>query len=376
MELEVLQENLNRGLNTVARVLASRPQVAILSNILLRTETGQLQITASNLETTIMTSIGAKIEAAGEYTVPGRTFLELVAGLPAEKLTISQKDGVLTLSGGKFKGKIAGTPATEFPKLVPEEKTKAQWKIDKKAFQEGVSKVAFAAGQDESRAVLTGVLFSSDEVGLTLAATDGFRLSVNKIPAEGGQKETKFIIPAKTLAEVNRLLGEEKGENEKAFLMIYLPEINQVAFDLGEIKIYSRLIAGNFPDYEKIIPANSTIQVTAATEEFSKAIKLASIFARDSANIVKLKIDKGKLKISANAPEVGENESEIDITVKKGADEEFVVAFNYRYLLDLFVAVGSTELIIDFNGPLTAGVFRLPKDDNFLHIIMPVRVQG
>lgn len=372
MELEILQENLNRGLSIVSRVLASRPQMAILSNILLKTEAGRLQITASNLETTITTTIGAKIVSAGEFTVPGRTLLELVAGLSAEKLTLLQKDGVLAISGGKFKGKIAGMPATEFPKLTEDKKDGVVWTIDKKAFQNGVSRVLFAAASDESRAVLTGVLFRANADSLVLAATDGFRLSVGKIRTKGKELENGFIIPAKALAEASRLL---EGDGE--FKLVYLPDSNQIVFDLEESKIYSRLIAGNFPDYEKIIPSNSTTKIVSTTEELAKAVKLASIFARDSANIVKLKVRGAKLKISANAPEVGENETEIDIAVEKGADEEeFIIAFNYRYLLDLFASVGNTELTVEFNGPLAAGIFRLPSDPHFLHIIMPVRVQG
>ena len=378
MELEILQENLNRGLGVVTRVLTSRPQMAILSNILLKAQTGRLEIIASNLETTIITTVGAKVEKAGEFTVPGRTFAELCAGLSAEKLTLVSSEGSMSISGGKFKGKMAGTPAAEFPKVVADDSAGVVIGLEKKDFQRGVGRTVIASATDESRAVLTGVLFSLAEGLLTMAATDGFRLSVEKIKAKGPARELKFIVPAKALTEVNRLL-EESGD----FKLTYLEDSGQVVFDLGEKKIFTRLISGNFPDFEKIIPANSTVQLTTTTEELSKAIKLASIFARDSANIVKLKIaprssgtQNSKLKISANAPEVGENESEIDVTMEKGGDEEFAVAFNYRYLLDLFAAVGNTEISIEFNGPLAAGVFRLPKDSNFLHIIMPVRVQG
>lgn len=372
MELEILQENLNRGLAAVSRVLAGRPQIAILSNILLKAKSGQLEIIASNLETTITAVVGAKVDKQGEFTVPGRTFQELCAGLSADKLTLINTEGSMSISGGKFKGKISGTPATEFPQVITDNDSGGVViEVDKKDFQAGVGKVVFAAATDESRAVLTGVLFNFSESTLTMAATDGFRLSVVKIKAKESKGEYKFIVPAKALIEVNRLL-----EDGSEFKLVYLPDSSQVVFDLGEIKIYSRLIAGNFPDFEKIIPASSTMQLATTTEELSKAIKLASIFARDSANIVKLKIEDKNLKVSANAPEVGENETEIDVTTEKGDKEEFMIAFNYRYLLDLFSGLGNTELTIEFNGPLTAGVFKLPKDSNFLHIIMPVRVQG
>lgn len=378
MKLEILQENLSRGLNLVSRVLATRPQMAILSNILLRTKNGQLEITASNLETTVTTTIGAKIETQGEFTVPGRTILEVVSGLAAEKLSLELDEGSLLISGGKFKAKLAGTPASEFPKLTETATAGGlSWKFEKKTFLEAIGRTVFSAATDESRAVLTGVLFNAGKGGLTLAATDGFRLSVVKLPFRS-QEEVKFILPAKTLLEVSRILneGKEKDTKEPEISLSVLSESNQVIFDLGEVKIYSRLIAGSFPDYEKIIPPNSMIKITVISEELLKSIKLSAVFARDAANIVKLKIKNQKLKISANAAQVGENESEMDIQTEKGGEEEFAIAFNYRYLLDLLNSVNSLEITAEFTGPLASGVFRLPKDENFLHLIMPVRVQS
>ncbi len=169
---------------------------------------------------------------------------------------------------------------------------------------------------------------------------------------------------------------EESQEKELEVSLSVLSDSNQVIFDLGEVKIYSRLIAGNFPDYEKIIPPNSIIKVTIISEELLKSIKLSAVFARDAANIVKLKIKNQKLKISANAAQVGENESEMDVRTEKGGEEEFAIAFNYRYILDLLSSVDNPEITAEFTGPLASGVFRLPKDENFLHLIMPVRVQS
>lgn len=371
MELEVLQENLNKGLSLVSRVLASRPQIVILSNILLRASSGRLEIVASNLETTIVVSIGAKVEVSGEFTVPGRTFLEVIGGLAAQKIALKLIDGSLSITGGKFKAKINGSPATEFPKLTPlSEDSKVSWELEKKSFTQSLNRIVFVAASDESRMVLTGVLFNSSKDGLTLAATDGFRLSVIKLPVKS-ETDTKFIVSAKALVEVIRVSGESES-----IKLTYLSKSNQVVFDFGEVQIYSRLISGNFPDYEKIIPPSSTTKIVVTVDELLKAIRLASVFARDSANIVKLKLVPGKLKISANAPQVGEQESEVDIQAEKGSDEEFTIAFNFHYLLDLLSSLGGSEVTAEFTGPLASGVFRIPKDSNFLHLIMPVRVQG
>ena len=254
MKLEILQENLNLGINTVCRVLTNRPQVAILSNLLLVASPGNLEITASNLETTVTVTVGAKVEEKGEFTVPGRTFQEIVSGLSAEKIDLEVKEGFLTLSEGKFKGKINGTPAAEFPKVLESlgnKKPTASWKLDKLSFSKVLNRLIFSAATDDGRAVLTGILFAGGKEELVLAAADGFRLSADKISLEGkNNPEVKFIVPAKALLEVSRLLNESKGDKEeKEFALDYFEDKSEVIFDLGVVKIITRLIAGNFPDY-------------------------------------------------------------------------------------------------------------------------------
>ena len=192
MKLEILQENLSRGISSVCRILTSHPQIPILANVLFKASMGQLEIVASNLETTIVVGVGAKVEKTGEFTVPGRSILEMVNGLSADKLDLELKEGFLALSGGKFKGKLSGTPAAEFPKLFEGEsanKQTAVWEINKTEFQTVVGRLAFAAAADESRAVLTGVVIKSDKNGLVLAATDGFRLSVDQIKTSRENKD-------------------------------------------------------------------------------------------------------------------------------------------------------------------------------------------
>lgn len=377
MKLEILQENFSRGLSIVCRTLSTKPQMPILSHVLLTAKSGQLSLTVSNLETTTVVTVGAKVETAGDFTVPAKTLLEIVNSLSAEKVSLEVIEGVLSLACGRFKAKINGVPATEFPQILGAGVTGqdgSSWEIDRSAFLAAVSRVSFVAATDESRAVLTGILFRPRASGIILAATDGFRLSVvtiDKIAA--GKVGEDFIVSAKALGEAAKILNDSKAETLKVKL---LPETNEIFFDFGEIKIYSRLIAGNYPDFEKIIPPNSIIKIVVSAEELLKLTRLAAIFARDSANIVKLKIKNSKLKISANAPQVGENEGEMDIQTEKDDNEEFVIAFNYRYLLDLLACISAGELTVEFTSSLAAGVFRLPKDPNFLHIIMPVRVQN
>ena len=379
MKLDLLQENLNHGLSLVTRILSNKPSMPILSNVLLQAKDSKLTLTASNLETSIITSIGAKISQEGEFTLPGKTLAEIISSLSAEKVTLELNEGSIDVKSTSFSAKINGIPEAEYPKIAsPTKNDENLLEIDKGEFIKAVSQVNFSTAQDEGRAVLTGVLFSFSKDGLTLAATDGFRLSVVRLAKVTKTKgdESSFIIPAKSLVEVSRILSEKTAEEKTNTIKIYLLEgSNQVVFDLGETEIYSRLIAGTFPQFEKIIPTNSNIKLSLSAQEFSKAIRLASIFARESANIVKLKIENCKLKISANAPQVGENESDVEAKIEGGA-EDFSIAFNFHYLLDYLSCLSGLEITVEFSGPTAPGVFHSVSDKDFLHIIMPVRVQG
>ena len=379
MKLDVLQENLTKALGTISHVISPRPQIPILSHVLMTATDNKFTLTASNTETTIIVPIGAKIETEGAFTLPAKTFQDLIASLPAEKIFIETTESQLKIKSSNFTGKINGTSAAEYPALTPGFSGSAFWEIDPTVLASAVNKSLFSTATDESRALLTGVLFKVQKNGLTLAATDGFRLSKIDLPEiqfPRGPLES-VVLPSKSLSEVSKLLSEKIEEKqEKNKIKICFLENNQVLFIIGDIKIYSRLISGTFPDFEKIIPSESNLQIVTRSEELAKAVKLASIFARESANIVKLKLEVNKLKISANAAEVGENESEIDIEVKKGIGTELQIAFNYRYILDFLNSLGKdTKITIDFNTSLTPGVFRSASDKNFLHLIMPVRVQ-
>ncbi|MBI4100017.1 DNA polymerase III subunit beta [Candidatus Microgenomates bacterium] len=380
MKLELLSENLASALTALSRIIVTKPQVPILANILLAAHDGKLTLTASNLETSLIVTIGAKVETAGDFTVPGRTFAEIVSSLSAEKILLEVVDGSLKIKGGGAVARINGLAATEFPQISADSALKQGfvWNLNHLDLLSTLNLTCFSAAADEGRAALTGVLFKPIGKGLTLVATDGFRLSVatqdmaSVSPKDG---PNSVIVPARSLAELTRHLAETKPSKEAPdFKMCFSKTENQVFFDLGATQIISSLIAGNFPDYEKIIPATSNLKIITTAEELSKAVRLASIFARDSANIVKLKTEKGKLKIAANAAQVGENESAVDAEIT-GDQDDFAIAFNYRYLLD-FLGVVSGEVALEFSGPIAPGVFKSVKNSHFLHLIMPVRVQA
>lgn len=381
MKLEILQENLNHTLASLSRVIATKPQLPILSNILLVAKNGKLTLTASNLETSIIVETGAKILVGGDFTVPGRTLTEIIASLSAEKVLLEVIGGSLKINSVGFNSKINGIASTEYPQLSADT-ILAQgnyWEIDKLLLLVSLGMTTFAAAGDESRAVLSGVLFKPQEKGLTLVSTDGFRMSIvelDKIVTNKKEGGEAIIIPARSLAEITRILAEKGADQEDKSVKIYISsKENQICFNLGATKILSRLIAGNYPDYEKIVPSNSKFKIITTAEELIKSIRLASIFARDSANIVKLHIAHSKLHVSAAAAQIGENESEIDVSVEGEKSEDFSIAFNYRYFLDL-LSVVTGQVVMEFSSPTSPGLFRSSSSKNFFHIIMPVRVQN
>lgn len=381
MKVQVLQENLNLGLAHTARVIPSRPQMPILANILLSAKKEGLQIIASNAETTIITEVGAKVESEGEITVPGRTFTEIIGSLSAGKIVLELTEGILTVKAGGFSGKINGVAAAEYPKMTEIVEGGGVMEIEKEELLTAVTRAVAATATDESRAVLTGVLFRTKEKELLLAATDGFRLSVVTLSgSKKGEVEPKehFIIPAKSLIEVVRVATEAGGkeEKEKKIKLVFSPDGTQVVFDLGETKIFSRLITGNFPDFEKIIPANFSVKIGISSEEFMKAVKLAAVFARESANIVKLGVVGRQMTVVSQATQAGENEVKLDVQNEGKSEEEMTIAFNYRYLMDFLNVANSSEVTVELNGALAPGVFRVKGEASFLHIIMPVRVQS
>ncbi|MBI4999822.1 DNA polymerase III subunit beta [Candidatus Gottesmanbacteria bacterium] len=368
MQFSCLQENLSKGLAIVSRFVSSRPQLPVLANILLSAHQGKLKLGATNLESGIILQIGAKIEKEGEITIPAKTLTELIGSLPADKVELLLKENHLKINCQNFEASISGLSAAEFPPL-PAASGKPSFSFKTEEISLPISQVAFAAAQDESRPVLSGVKIKNQEKNLVLAATDGFRLSVKKLP-QSSSLPIDLILPARTLIEVARILGEEK---EKEASLEVNKEQNQVIFSLANAEIVCRLLEGEFPNFEKIIPGSFASRAIIAKEEFLAAIRTASIFAREAANIIKFKIENGKFQISANAPQVGEN---ITIIEAKTEGEGGEIAFNSRFLLDLLNIVPQEEIIFEMSGPLSPGVFKPLGDESFLHIIMPVRVQG
>ncbi|MDD5509641.1 MAG: DNA polymerase III subunit beta [Dehalococcoidales bacterium] len=377
MRLTCLQENLSRGLNVVGRAVAVRTTLPITGNVLLATDKSRLKLTATNLEMATSCWIGAKIEEEGEITVPARLLTEFVASLPNEKIEISlsPRTKTLELKCARFEARISGVDAADFPP-IPKVEAVVTTKVEVEALQRGITQVVFAAATEESRPVLTGVDADFDGDLLTLAAADGFRLAVHKLPLVlPVAKKAKVIIPARTLAELNRLMADQEEPVE----IIVDPNKSQALFRLKNIELVSQMVQGTFPNYAQLIPQSYSTRSVVDVASFLRATKTASIFARDGSGIVRLLIipgsgdlTTGKMTITARSEEVGDDVGEIDAIVEGG---EAKVAFNGKYLSDVLGVLREEQVALEVTNPSSPGVIRPVGVDNYIHVVMPMFVQ-
>ncbi len=365
MNIQILQENLFRTLLRTGRIVPTKPQLPILQNVLLTTESGRLKVTATNLETTETVLVGSKIIEEGGVCVPSKLLCEYVASLPQGTVDMSEKEGALLIVCNGYKAVIPGIAAKEYPPL-PQPELKNAITMNKDDLVRNLNRVVFSAATDEGRPVLTGIRIIEKDGELNFAATDGYRLSVKKQTTDTDHG-LDLLVPAKAIAEVLKISNEEKDVKE---IQLARQKDNQLLFVIGDTEIRTRLIDGDYPNYERIIPTKHNTSVVIETAVLSKAVKSASIFARDSANIIKLQIKDQTVLVSANTPQIGEDQIEIDAQVTGEGGE---MAFNSKFLTDLLSNIQESELIFEMTGSLNPGVFKSTTDESFLHIIMPVR---
>ncbi|MBF6604651.1 MAG: DNA polymerase III subunit beta [Chloroflexi bacterium] len=369
MKLSVMQENLARGLAVASRAVSSRSTLPVLANVHLKTEDAGLKLTATNLEIGITYWVPGKIETDGAITVPARLFTDLVASLPgSERVDLElQAADTLHIRAGRFATHVKGIDAEEFP-AIPSAGERPTTRIAQNVLRQALSETTFAAASDEARPILTGVLARFEGDRLTLAAADNYRIAVKTIPILDPVEDTSLVIPARSLAELTRVLAD----TDDAVDLVISPARNQVLFHLDGIELVSRLIDGQFPNYQQVVPAAHTTRAIADREELLKAVRVAGLIAHESANIVKLQVgvdgDAG-IVVSANA-EVGDNEGHVEAIVE---GDGTTIAFNARYLADVLQNVAAERFAIELNGPLSPGVFKPIGDDAYVHVVMPVR---
>ncbi len=405
MRVSCHQENLAKGLSIVGRAVSSRTTMPVLSNILLEAKNNQLRLAATNREIGINCWIGAKVEDEGAITVPARLLSEFVNSLPPERIDmeLAVRTQSLHLSCARFEANMKGIDAFEFP-LIPTAQGHdgnngdsqnavpivdgVQMELETGGLRKMIDQVIFAASSDENRPTLTGVEVSFTGERLTMAATDGYRLSVRSVPLSHGLAEEKItvIVPARSLGELARISAD--AAEERSVQVIVTQARNQILFQLwgkGEetrggfhrVELVSELIDARFPDYRATVPKSYDTRTVIDTASLLKAVRVALLFARDNANIIRVSVapgngeNMGQMRLTATSAEMGDNVSELDAMVEGHSVE---IAFNAKYMIDVLSQIDQPQVVLETTQPTRPGTLR-PVGmgaEEFLHVIMPM----
>lgn len=367
MRITVLQENLKQALSYLQKVIPSKPQMAILSSILLKAEDNHLLLFATDLYLGIKTELVVEVKESGSLVVDGDVFKSFINSLAAGKVDLDFEENSLIVSQGRLQSKIACQAADEypqFPDVMGDEFTLPVADLEKIQ-----NFVMFCASLDQTRPVLTSLLMKFTPQNLEVVATDGFRLARLFFRDKQFSLEKNLLIPVKALVELARI---SKQKDLETLQIIVSEELKQLLFKVGSVQMYVRLIEGEYPPYEKIIPPEFAIHIEMDTQEFLQELKRAMIFARDASNIVRLEIEADKLLISSASPSFGEYHGEI--TIKNPQQGQGKIAFNIHYLMDFISAIKSETLQFAMNESLKPAQFNDPHEKDYLYIAMPFRV--
>lgn len=373
MKVSCLQENLARGLQIAGRGVSTRSTLPILANVLLKTDVGRLKLTTTNLEIGVNAWVLAKVEDEGGITVPAKLFGDFVNSLPPGQvdLSLTVRTKTLHVASGAYEANVKGIDAEEFPAIptIPEKPTT---RVGAGVLKRVINEVAFVAATDDSRPVLTGGLMRLEGEEMSLVAADPYRLGIRRAPLlQKVDPPLEIIVPARSLFELARVLGE----GDEPVDVAVTPTKSQVIFHAEDVDLISRLIEGQFPNYRQVIPSSYSTRIVVEREQLLKATKLASYFARDAANIVRLQVNPqdggAPLVVSATAAEVGDNVSRVEATVEGQAMQ---IAFNARFLSEALSSLSAPEVALELGGALAPGVLKVVGEETYLHVVMPLRI--
>jgi DNA polymerase-3 subunit beta len=374
MDFSCSRDDLIKGVQAVERIVSTKSTLPIIGNILFEAKKSGLMLSANNLEIGIEINVPAKIQKEGSILIPAKTLGGIVSKLPSGDVLfkVSEKN-IVKISYKESHFTIHGLASDEFPSL-PKVKDGKSLELDAAVLFEMVKQTIFSVSSSEEKYVLNGVLFEvgksdlpGDTSDIRLVATDGYRLARRgaKIGAKG-VGEIKSIIPAKALAEVNRVIQDANGEKVE---IVITPD--QAAFRHGGVYIVSRLIQGQFPDYKQVIPKNSESKLIASSKELQNASERAAVIAAGNANIVKFEAKSGNLHIIANTPDVGSIDEIVKVETK--GKEKAAIAFNVRLIIDVMKNLTTEKVALELSGPLSPGVITPVEGEDYVYIVMPIR---
>lgn len=373
MEIKCKKEDLFSGVQAVERIVSTRSTLPIIGNILFETTKDGMKLSANNLEMGLEVNVSANIKQEGSVLLPAKTLAGIVSKLPSSDINMRKNDkGIVKISYKQSNFNINGLSPEEFP-VLPKLKDTKNISISPKIFTEMAKQTIFAVSSSEDKYVLNGILLEigkgakDDDSNIRMVATDGFRLAKRGEKISGVNFDASVIVPAKALLEVVKMV---QGAQEQGELKISVSN-EQIAFRFNESYLVSRLIQGQFPDYKQVIPKSSEVKISVDTAAFLESAERAAVIAGGSSNIVKLKIEDGKVHIFASTPDVGSIDEVVEVEIEGKAKDP--IAFNVRLLTDVLKAIESEKVVFEFSGPLSPGVIKPGDGSNYLYIIMPIR---
>ena len=376
MEFTCEKKEIQRGVSSVEKIVATRSTLPIIGNILFEAGRGEIKLSANNLEIGIELKVKAKVVKEGAVLLPAKTLVGVVSRLPEAAVEFKlSENGKVRIAYDQSHFSIHSLPPEEFP-VLPKVKEGKSFSVDPGIFVSMVRQTIFAVSTSEEKYVLTGVLLelgkssvAGDSSNLRMVATDGYRL------AKRGEKvgsitagTISVIIPARALLELSRIL-EGKSEGELKITVA----ADQISFQYADVYLVSRLIQGQFPDYKQVIPKKSTTQIILATRDFLEAAERASVVASGSANIMRFDVKGGKVHLSANTPDVGSVDEVLDAEVK--GEGKAQASFNVRLITDVLKVIPSEKVVVELSEALSPGIIRPETGGDYLYIVMPIRTQ-
>ena len=374
MKLQCTQENLDKALSNISRAVSTRTTLPITQNVLLKANDGKLQLSSTNLEMALNTWIGADISQEGETTIPARLFTDLIKTFPNDNINLlhDNESNNINIKCGPFDSNLITQSSEDFPPIPESIELNPNISMSSKTLLKLLNSVTFSAAQDQSRPVLTGIKFTLNNNILTLASADGFRLSIIHHKLENDALDLDFIVPSKSLYELSRILPMIENDVD-----IYLtPSANQVIFKMDNYQLTTSLTQGTFPDFNSLIPDNSTTQCTIPKLAFKSAVRSLGVLAKDGSGIIKIEISdqsKEQLLMSSRTDELGENSVIIPVTIE---GENSKIAFNSKYLSEVLDVIDTENVILELNGDSNPGLIKPDNETEYTHIVMPMFVQN
>lgn len=377
MKLIILQEKLKEGIGIVERISTKSLSLPILNNILIKAEKNFLNLATTDLEIGIKWWALAKIEKEGVITIPARIFSTFVNLLPDKQVILESKDSTLIIECENYQTTLKGFSSEDFP-IIPQISEGESILVDSHSFCQGLNQIADIAVPSTAKPEISGIFFVFQKDFIKMAATDSFRLGEKtfyqnlKTPSPLSSKEYTFILPQKAAKEIINIFGEKEGELRICF------SPNQVLFESpmvetshSQIQLISRLIEGEYPNYQEIIPKKYETQVIFQRNEFLNQIKSAALFS-GKVNEVKLKIDpkKEKVEVFSQNPELGEYHSYLAGKIK---GKELGISFNHRFLIDGLLNIKSSEVVFELTGLEGPGVLKPAGDGSYIYVVMPIK---